>query len=232
MHPSIETIVFDFDGTLVDSAEAVKQAFEETLSEIDEAGETDRINPRRPFGETSDTLTCHTLSEMFRAEGISRSDEIDHAIRIYNRRYLELSPKRSKPFPRVSETLGYFRNRGIILGIATNERRENLDALLPAFGLDAFFSATICENEVTRSKPDPEMLTALLKRLGADSSKTLLVGDSILDMEMGQRAGCRTCGAGYGTHSAEMLKGMFPDHLIGRPKELIGIVDAYFFNRT
>ncbi len=226
MDASIDTIVFDFDGTLVDSTRAVKQAFEATLVEIGE-----RI-PGRSGEENLDTLSCRTLSEMFHAAGITNSDRIDRAVGTYNRRYLEISPIRSAPFPEIPQVLQNLRSQDITLAVATNERRENLDALLPAFGLDRYFEATVCENEVSRSKPEPEMLHALLKAMNADPLKTLMVGDSNLDMEMGRRAGCRTCAAGYGTHSAGQLNAAAPDHIIHHPEELIDLVAGYFFKRT
>ena len=226
MDASVDTIVFDFDGTLVDSTRAVKQAFEETLAELGER------TPRRSGEKNLDTLSCHTLSEMFHAAGITESDHIDRAVDTYNRRYLAISPIQSAPFPEVPQVLQSLQDRDITLAVATNERRENLDALLPAFGLDSFFEATICENEVSRSKPEPEMLHTLLKTMNADPLKTLMVGDSNLDMEMGRRAGCRTCAAGYGTHSAGELNAAAPDCIIHHPKELVDVVAGYFFNRT
>ncbi len=226
MDASVDTIVFDFDGTLVDSTQAVKQAFVETLAEMEE-----RI-PGRSGEKNLDTLSCRTLAEMFHAAGITKSDRIDRAISTYNRKYLAISPFRSALFPEIPQVLKNLRDREITLAVATNERRENLDALLPAFGLDGFFEATICENEVSRSKPEPEMLDTLLKKMDADPLKTLMVGDSNLDMEMGRRAGCRTCAAGYGTHSADQLSAAAPDHIIHHPKELVDVVAGYFFNRT
>ncbi|MFW5854180.1 MAG: HAD family hydrolase [Thermodesulfobacteriota bacterium] len=226
MDASVDTIVFDFDGTLVDSTRAVKQAFEETLAEMEERP------PGRSGEKNLETLSCRTLAEMFHAAGVTRPDRIDRAIGTYNRRYLALSPIRSTLFPEVPQVLQHLRDREITLAVATNERRENLDALLPAFGLDGFFEATICENEVSRSKPEPEMLHTLLKTIDADPLKTLMVGDSNLDMEMGRRAGCRTCAAGYGTHSAEQLNAAGPDHIIKNPEDLMDVVAGYFFIRT
>ena len=222
MNASIDTIVFDFDGTLVDSTQAVEQAFRDTLAEI---GET---RFRRSGKRNLNTLSCLTLSEMFHAAGITDSDRIDQAVGTYNRRYLAISPIHSAPFPEVPQVLQHLRDQNLTLAVATNERRENLDALLPAFGLDRYFEATICENEVSRSKPDPEMLNTLLKAMDADPKKTLMVGDSSLDMEMGRCAKCRTCGAGYGTHSAGQLNAAAADHIIHHPKELMDLVSGYF----
>jgi phosphoglycolate phosphatase len=226
MNASVDTIIFDFDGTLVDSTQAVKQAFEETLAEMEEKP------PGRSGEKNLAILSCRTLAEMFHAAGITRPDRIDRAIGAYNRKYLALSPIRSAVFPEVPQVLQHLRDREITLAVATNERRENLDSLLPAFGLDRFFEATICENEVPRSKPEPEMLHMLLKTMDADPFKTLMVGDSNLDMEMGRRAGCHTCAAGYGTHSAGQLNAASPDCIIHHPKELVDVVAGYFFNRT
>ncbi|GBC60439.1 HAD family hydrolase [Desulfonema ishimotonii] len=214
---NIKTIIFDFDGTLADTERAIKETFRETVNELE---------MQLPASAADHPDTCRTLEEMFEAVGVSDKAQRAEALARYHARYAINGPEKADLFPGVRATLQTLLEWGFRLAIATNERRENLEMMLPALGLEHFFDTTVCENEVSDAKPSPEMACRIMRRMDVWPSQTLMVGDSVPDMEMGKSAGCLTCGVTYGVHSRERLRAMSPNRMISRFTSLLAILNA------
>jgi HAD superfamily hydrolase (TIGR01662 family) len=151
------------------------------------------------------------------------------AERIYQTYYTKISSRIAKLYPGVPETLDLLRRWGYDLAIATNENRRNLDRLLSLTGIASFFSNTVCENEVANTKPDPEMARSIMTDLNRSSNQTLIVGDSILDIQMGQAVGGFTCGAAFGGYSEKKLAASNPNWIIGEFRELPNLLQIPCF---
>jgi phosphoglycolate phosphatase len=111
------------------------------------------------------------------------------------------------------------------LSIATHERRSNLDRLAHALDIEKFISDSLCEDEVRHKKPAPEMAATLMCRNGILPEKTLVVGDSTLDIRMGQAAGCHTCAVTHGVHSSDRLARFGPEWMIDAFPELLHVLE-------
>ncbi len=208
------TIVFDFDGTLADSNIAVKTAMNLAL---------ERQGRCFPSGLSFDKLSCMIIEDMFLSAGISDPRDLNQAICDFNECYADLGPDLVSLFPGVRETLTELRRRGYQPAVATNETRINLDRLLKARGIFREFSMTVCADEVTKTKPDIEMLDKIAGFFRVSYEKILMVGDSILDIRMGKAAGSLTCAVTYGSHTEFQLRECNPDYIIHAFSELLVI---------
>jgi phosphoglycolate phosphatase len=210
----LSTIIFDFDGTLADTRKAAVRAFRETMEACG------FLPPRRPG--ISELLTL-PLEAYLRHAGIEDQHLIAEALQTFDRQYRPIAARIAHPFPGVHATIQLLGQTGLRRGIATNEIRANLDGLLYSFGLCEFFESSICADEVAAPKPATDMLDDLLLRLNSEACETLVVGDSVLDLQMGKAAGCMTCAVTYGAHTAQELQAHRPDWMIDDFPQLLDI---------
>lgn len=210
----LKTIIFDFDGTLVDTRKAIVQAFWETI-------EACGFSPSKRPGNRG--LITLPLESSFRNAGIQDQSSISRAMHTYDGLFQKIAAWSARPFPGVPETIRRISQTGLRRGIATNEVRENLELLLKSFGLFDMFEASICADEVANAKPATDMICYLLMKLNCEASETLVVGDSVLDLQMGKEAGCLTCAVTYGAHSRQMLSQGGPDWIIDGFSQLLEI---------
>lgn len=213
--PVVNTLVFDFDGTLVDSTAAVVASIESAMKAV--AG-------RCPASESLESMSALTVPEIFRRLGITDPQVHEKACRVYQETYRLEGPRRAVPFEGVRKTLAHLKNAGYRMAVATNEVRENLTPMMARMGLPPYFDTTVCADEVCRTKPHPEMVLRLAARLSILPAQAMVIGDSVLDIEMGKAAGCATCAVAYGTHSRDRLIQADPDAMIdaiGRLPDLL-----------
>lgn len=213
----IDTIIFDFDGTLADTQSAIKQTFISTLQNIGMPVSSDTF---------INEISSKTMEEMFREVGVVNKDLLKDAVLQYCRLYRAIGPQKARLFPGVLETLKKLRECHISLAIATNENRTNLESLLPVLKIGHFFSFTICEDEVGRPKPHPEMIHKILDKMDSSPDHTLIVGDSAIDILTGKATHCKTCAVTYGSHPEEKLRLYSPDRLIDHFNGVLGILNG------
>jgi pyrophosphatase PpaX len=167
-----QTVVFDLDGTLVDSLPLVLRAFSHALEPFAPqptmaifaslGGPPERIFPKLLGGDR------HLPAAMERLAAFNRDNH--HLI---------------EPFTGVNLVLEQLRMRGVSLAVWTGRDRETTDWLLQEHQLARFFATVVCGDDFPSHKPDPEGLREILKRLGATAASTLLVGDADVDVQGG-----------------------------------------------
>jgi phosphoglycolate phosphatase len=185
---SIEGVVFDLDGTLVDSAPDIRTSLNLLLREI-----------RRPplalaevtamIGEGAETLVARALAA---TGGAPERD----AVRALTRRFVALyegrSAERTRPYPGVHEALAALRRAGLRLGICTNKPERATRALLQALALDRHFAAVVGGDSLDGvRKPDPRPVFAVLAALATIPARAVLIGDSRTDVAVARAAGVR-----------------------------------------
>jgi phosphoglycolate phosphatase len=214
--PKIDTVIFDFDGTLMDTRAATMETLRRTLAHLE-------IEPAEspPAGH----LHALTVGDMLRAVGVSNERLLKRACKEFARRYRADASVCSRVFPGVIQTLQTLRHLGFRMAVATNEFRRNFDRLMREFGLDVFFQTTVCADEVVSAKPDPEMAVTVLRQLGSRPITALMVGDSPLDIQMGRSAGLMTCAVTHGATPGRALVESAPDFIIDAFQELIGLLE-------
>lgn len=209
-HP-YRAVLFDLDGTLLDSADLIVTSFTDTCRTV-----LGRAVDRE---ETLRTWSWPVRAR-FEALAPGRGDELTQT---YLRRYFELHDRRARLFPGVPAVLDGLRARGYLLGIVTSKRRATTDAAVRTFGLDRWCQAIVVDEDVRRPKPDPEPVALAARRLGVAPAGALMVGDSVVDIAAGRRAGAATAAALWGTMHLDDVLGERPDHRLENPEALLTV---------
>jgi pyrophosphatase PpaX len=207
-------VLFDLDGTLLDSAELIMTAFEATV----QANLHQTIDRAEILG-----MWSRPIRERFHALAPDRDEMLAQD---YLRRYLALHDQYARLFPGIPLVLETLQERGYAMGIVTSKRRATAQAAVHAFRLDRWCTAIIADEDVARHKPDPEPVLAAASRLGVPVAEALMVGDSPLDIAAGRRAGARTAAALWGTVEASPLLAEAPDHRLTHPEDLLTLCPA------
>lgn len=124
----------------------------------------------------------------------------------------------------IAETIDELRAREVVLSVATNKPEALARTILDGLGIGDAFVAVLGGDSVPVHKPDPEIVHALQRRSAIPPDHTLLVGDSLVDVETARAAGIAVCAVTWGLTGAEVLRGAAPDHVIERPEELLRLV--------
>lgn len=185
--PAIRTVIFDLDGTLIDSAPDLHAAANRLMSELslplfDLAAVTSFIGNGLP------KLVERCLAATGEA---GRAVDLDWAFERFKTHYAQGASRRTQPYPGVIESLGALSAAGCRLGIVTNKTESLSHATLADLGLARHFEVVIGGDTLATKKPDPDGLLLALKRLEGVKTQTLYVGDSEVDAETAVRAGLR-----------------------------------------
>ena len=202
---SIRTLIFDFDGTLADTADGIVATATETLHRMG----VEDVTP----AAIRATIGLPLGTSLRIAGNLPESRETE-AVAIYRQLFAQLELSQIRLYPGVAETVKEFAAQGIPMAIATSRGCNSLEHILSGWGISQYFPIRATSADGFPSKPAPDMVLALLERLQAKAEETLVVGDTTFDIEMGNRAHCLTCAVTYGNHARERLLTASPTWLI------------------
>jgi phosphoglycolate phosphatase len=203
-------IVFDWDGTLIDSAGTIVECIQAASREMGlPVPEADRA--RHVIGLGLHDSLRHAVPDL------PRERYRDFAA-LYRSHFLARENSMSL-FPGVPQLLSGLAQRGHLLAVATGKSRAGLDRALQASGLGAYFRASRCADE-TDPKPHPAMLLELLQELGTEPQRALMVGDTSHDLEMARNAGVDAVAVSYGAHPEHALRALDPRACVARVEDL------------
>lgn len=191
-----EFIIFDWDGTLVDSIGRILDCFQESYDKFG-----------LPFPELKalrNTIGLPLRGAFLKMKVGLEQPGIDALCEAYRDFWLEPDRPVSAIFPNVLALLDRLKKAGHTLAVATGKSRAGLNREMGHHGIDHYFSVTRCGDEA-KPKPDPDMLNHLLEVTGFPPEKTLMLGDSPLDLAMANRAGIPAIGVLTGTGDQEAL---------------------------
>ncbi len=216
--PPLRLVVFDCDGTLVDSQHTILAAMTAAWRVLG-LPDPDPEAVRRIVGLPLEVSIARLVPDQPQA-GVARlADAYRHA-------FFELHarPDLDEPlFPGALEALEALDAAGILLGVATGKGRRGLEATLGRHGLTGRF-ATLQTGDRARGKPDPEMLLNAMAETGAGATHTVMVGDTAYDMQMAANAGVRAVGVSWGYHGRDELVAAGAAAIIDHFKELFVIL--------
>ncbi len=203
-------IVFDWDGTLFDSAAVIVDCIQQAAR--------DMAQPV-PDRESASHVIGLGLNDSLRLAmpSLPREQYADF-LALYRKYFVEREDTLSL-FPGVVELLADLKARGHRLALATGKPRRGLERSLETSGLTPFFAATRCGDE-TQPKPDPAMLLELLQQLSVGAQSALMVGDTSHDLEMARNAGVDALAVTYGAHSDAALRAHAPRGCVASVEEL------------
>lgn len=210
MARQFELIVFDWDGTLMDSAGLIVDSIQAAARDLGLTPPTNE-RARHVIGLGLGEALRYAVPELEDA----RHEELADRYRFH---YLALDHELAlfEGVPAMVESLG---TAGHVLAIATGKSRKGLERALESSGLGPLFHGTRCADEC-HSKPHPQMLEELMAEFGIGPDATLMIGDTTHDLLMAQNAGVASVGVTHGAHTVEALTTAAPLHLADNVEEL------------
>lgn len=200
--------IFDWDGTLVDSAAKIINCMQGAAEQL-------RLDSLEPV--LIKNIIGLGLPEAIRTlyPGMGERD-VDRYREAYSRLFVEADQIQCELFSGVGDSLLRLKESGHILAVATGKSRKGLDRALVQRGWLGFFDVTRCADE-TASKPDPRMLKEILWDLGGSAEAAVMIGDTEFDMAMAQSVNVDRIAVSYGAHSIDRLT----------PYKPIGCIDNF-----
>ena len=212
----IDTILFDLDGTLVNSNQLIIDSFTQTFKyyfpEIKHSYQ-DYINMIGP-----------TLKETFSLFQKNK-EKVKEMINYYRNFYLKNEYDYINIYPNLIKTLNQLKKTNFKMGIVTSKFKESARASIKHFNLDKYMDVYVFLGDIKHPKPSPEPIL-LAKELLKDHKEILFIGDNPSDILSGQNASILTCGVEWSLKK-ECLKELNPDFWITDFKELIPIINKY-----
>ncbi|GEM77479.1 HAD family hydrolase [Vibrio sagamiensis] len=216
-------IMFDLDGTLFDTAQAITTTFNATfealgLNQLDDHNIRNTIG--LPLEKAFSKLLCQPEEESII---VSCVDEYQNQFR---KKILPMA--KELLFPGVSEGLLKLKNEQFHLAVNTNKFARSANALLTAAGIADLFDVIVCADEVHNKKPAPESGQKILTYLQASKDQALMVGDTTHDIFMANNLGCKSIAVDYGIHSQEELKEANPTWIASNFYRVVNICKQNF----
>jgi pyrophosphatase PpaX len=211
---AIRTVLFDLDGTLIDSVRLILDSYHHTLA-------AHGLPPRTDDEWLAGVGT--PLSAQFAAWG-DDPDTLQALIATYRDYNLKHHDRMVTVYPGVVDVVQALKADGVATGLVTSKNRTGAVRGLTLVRLEALMDVLVCADEVENPKPHPEPVEKAVRLLGADPRSTVYVGDSIHDMRSGRAAGVRTAAVLWGPFGRNHLEGAQPDYWLERPEELLALV--------
>lgn len=209
----INTILFDLDGTIIDTNELIISSFLHIMK-----GKT-------PQPLTRQLIIPHmggTLENQLQAfSGLTEVSGLVKEYRAYNTLHHD---DMVKPFPNVLEVVKTLHEQGIKLGVVTTKIRPSSIRVLEMFDLISYMGSIVTLDDVEHPKPHAEPVLKAIQELDADPAHTLMVGDSSFDILAAKAAGVQSAGVAWSLKGEETLRGYNPDFMIKDMTDLLNLV--------
>jgi len=209
-------VVFDWDGTLMDSTGQIVAAATGAIAQLG--------LPERPPEAIRDIIGLGLRESWHRLFPELGPDTFVPFVEAYRDHFLAPELQTARLFDRAADVVAELAGRGFVLAIATGKNRRGLDRELAATGLGRYMAGSRTADE-TRSKPHPDMLLELMSGLDVAPGATLMVGDTEWDLEMARRAGVPAVAVSYGAHAAERLHPYTPLACIDAIEQLLAVLE-------
>ncbi|WP_339803933.1 HAD-IA family hydrolase [uncultured Marinobacter sp.] len=193
---SFKVVIFDWDGTLVDSVEHIASSLHQAATELGFPA-----REREAYRDIIGLGMVEALGALY--PGISR-DEMTAIREGYGRYFFSRKTTPQNVFDGMADVLTDLRLAGRGCAVATGKSRRGLDSALTSSGLGPHFDLTRCADE-TRSKPDPKMLVEILEHYEIEPQDAVMIGDTRYDLDMAQRIRMPAIGVEWGVHDRAEL---------------------------
>jgi pyrophosphatase PpaX len=212
MNKNIDTILFDLDGTLVDTNELIISSFLHTLG---------KYYPDKYKREDVLPFMGPSLYETFGGIDPERAEEMIREYRTYNHENHDLLVKE---FKGVNETVKKLKDNGFKIAIVSTKILDTVVKGLKLTKLDPYFDVIVALDHVEKPKPDPEAIYVALKQLDSTPEKAIMVGDNYHDVLAGKNAGTKTAAVAWSLKGRDFLAQYEPDFMLDEMSDLLKIV--------
>ena len=217
MH-KFELLVFDWDGTLMDSVEHIASSLAAAATDI---GMEDLGQQR--YRDIIGLGLKEAMQALYPQAGEAETEALCERYRYH---YVEVNQIKSDLFAGALDMLNDLRDKGLKLAVATGKARVGLERVFTDTGYGELFHASRCSDE-SGSKPQPHMLNELMQELEVAPERTLMIGDTEYDMAMARNAGTHGLAVSYGVHDCDRLQQHEPLACLPSMDELSGWLDAH-----
>lgn len=211
------TVLFDLDGTLIDSTELIMSSFRHTMRT-----HLGTIPSEAEWREGFGTPLRPQLARF--ARDAAEVDAMVETYRVYQRAHHD---RLVTVFPGVPHVMAWLRERQVHLGIVTSKNRAGTLHGLRHCGLAEYFEVVVTADDVTRHKPDPAPVIEALVRLDRSPGGAVFIGDSPFDCRAGRAAGVSTAVALWGPFARAALEAHQPDHWLERPEQILELSEHW-----
>jgi len=208
----IRCVLFDLDGTLVDSYDAIAESLNLARSTFG-LPPFSRQEVLRMVGHGLEDLMQKALGP----------DRVEAGVRIFREHYQNISLPRTRLLPGVASTLAALRDRGYRLGVITNKPAHFSRRILDHLGVGNLLPVLYGPDRA-RAKPDPEMVFRSLADLGCAPGESILVGDMLVDRDTARNAGIPFCAVATGSETRSVLAAAAPYRLLDRFEDLLALL--------
>lgn len=212
--PPVHLVLFDWDGTLIDSRDALVRAWHQSTQQV--IGRTFPATEE----EYADTFVRRGL-DIF-ADITPDAQAAGDLARRFDEVYIDQA---IEPFQGVRSLLGALKERGFAIAVVTSKARVRFERDAVVAGLTDLIDVSVCGDDVRNAKPDPEPVLRALTLAGVPADRAILIGDTVADVGAGVAAGVRVVGAGWGYGEREVLLELGANTVLDSPEDLSGIVE-------
>jgi len=211
----IQAVLFDLDGTLIDSAKdfiAILQQMRQERGML--AMDSNRIRQKASAGAVAMVCTALELAQDDTEFTACKDD--------FLQRYRDNLTRYTRPFAGLPELLGHLEQHGIPWGVATNKPVQFAEPILQQLGLLERMAVLVCPEHVSQAKPAPEMLLLACQKLDIAPKHTIYLGDDLRDIQSANAAGMPSVAVGYGYHNqTDDPKNWGADYYIAQSEQLL-----------
>lgn len=210
--PAYDAVLFDLDGTVVDSVELIISSFQHATREV-LGREFTREETIQGIGKP--------LREQMVALSPGHADDLVRSYQVFNHREHD---RMLTLYDGVKTLLIGLRDAGVKLGLVTSKSRRVTQMAFDLTGIEALFDETVCAEDTPRNKPLPDPLILCVERLGVPAQRSVYVGDSPFDIQAAHAAGLESIGVTWGVFSEEVLAAEKPGTLVHSMSELAEVL--------
>lgn len=215
---AIDTVIFDLDGTLVDTFPDVSACINRALT----AMKRDPLPPER--AKTAIGPGKEVFLRTILGDDAEREEE--RFLKIFRGFYITHCLDNTTLFPGMETVLTELASHRLI--VATNKPGAAARRILAGLGVLSCFAFVVSPEQVEQAKPAPDMIEYALKRTGGDTASAIIIGDTELDMQAGKNAGITTVAALYGYGDAGRISAASPDYSVHSPLEIMTLFNHHY----
>lgn len=213
----IDTVLFDFDGTVMDTNNVILMSWQHTFRTLENREET-LENLVKTFGEPLEA----TMKKFF------PDVPVEESVNIYRSFHHDNFSKLIKLFPGMEELISEVKRRGYKTGLVTSRLLRTTMEGLEKYHIKDCFDVIVTAEDTTKHKPDPQPIYVALEKLGSAAESSIMLGDTLFDLMCAANAGVKSALVGWSLalkdKTAEELGEAAPDYFISKPEELLEII--------
>lgn len=214
MSEKLDTVLFDLDGTLINTIDLIVASFEHTLEEY---------FPGKYSKSDIPSFIGPPLSETFER---MNPDHVEEMINVYRKFNHENHDSLVTEYDGVLKTLEQLAEKGYAMAVVTTKRKDTAVKGLELMGMSKYFPVIVSLDEVHKYKPDPEPLLLALNQLGKEPEQAIMIGDSEHDILGGKNTGTLTAGVAWSIKGKGHLQTYEPDVMLEKMPDLLDYIDS------